>query len=148
MTLSSVTVSISGAPSNFSAARLIVGLSYKPGAETGENIDYGWEHDLFDLGGNEVLPTGVEDDYPLARVMRFRAAWGWQTEAEARVQQHALSAYAGRSRPVLFCADADAADRHNVIGYGVFTDSIRAKHIAVDGYTSAFELRSRLITSL
>lgn len=143
-TTSSVTVSVSDGGADFAAARLVVGKSFQPA----DNIDFGWEFDVVDHGSNEIMPTGVEDDLVLAKVMRFRAAYGWLTEAEARTDLLKLMAYAGTTRPVLFCVDPEATDLHNVIGYGVLTESARARHIAVNGYTAGFELRSRLLLSL
>ena len=57
-------------------------------------------------------------------------------------------AYAGRTRPLLFCADHEAADVHNLIAYGKLGDGGRLQQIAVDGYTTSFQIDSDLILTV
>ena len=129
---------------SFTAGRLVIGKSMT----TADNVDYGWSFEVFDYGSNEVSRLGIDDTLIGAKVLAYQWKWSWFTEAEARGPLLDLMAYAGTTRPVLFCFDPDAADLHNAIAYGSILQSVKTINYAKDTYEAEFQLRSKLILNL
>jgi hypothetical protein len=125
------------------AGRLVIGRSWNPA----ETLDFGWDFSVTDRGKSEASDLGLSSDRIGTKHQQFRWAWGFLTPTEARQTGLDLLAYAGRTRPVLFCADPEVADLHNVIGYGKLTEGGRIQQQFVDGYASSFQLDSDLILS-
>jgi len=139
-----VRIDITSAASDFSAGRLVIGNHMA--AE--DNVDYGWEMGVADLGRTESMPLGVDDDEIAAKVLAFSWKWSWLTEAEARGQMLDLLAYAGITRPVLMVMNPEAADLHNVIAYGKISEGAPMRNYATDLYDVSFKMRSMLVLNL
>jgi hypothetical protein len=133
--------SISG---TLKVGRFMVANAFTPD----EPRDFGWDQQIVDLGEARRSSTGLDDPAVRGKVMEFSWAWTGLTRAEANGLMMDLLAYAGTTRDVLVCLDTDAADRHNMIGYGKLTDKVPIINPANDWYEAKFALLSRLVLAL
>lgn len=128
----------------FTAGRIVIGKAFQPA----ENIDFGWDFGIVDRGSTETTELGITNAVIGSKVMQYRFAWAYETEAEARGAGLELGLYAGKTKPVLFCGDYAATDKHNLIGYGRLQEGARFNNFMFNGYASAFGIESDLIFTI
>lgn len=128
----------------FSAGRLVLGSSLA----AADNVDYGWDFEVVDLGKIDDSTLGIDDIRIGAKVLAYHWTWSWLTETEARGSLLDILAYAGTTRPILLCLDPAATDAHNLIGYGQLVESVKGTNYLSGTYDAQFGLRSRLVLSL
>lgn len=139
-----VRIDITTSLSDFTLGRVVIGDSM----QASDNVDYGWNFEVFDYGSTDISRLGVDDTLLGAKVLNYQWTWSWMTEAEARGPLLDILAYAGATRDVLFCFDPAATDLHNTIAYGKLQPGIKSVNYVKDTYEAEFSLRSKLILNL
>lgn len=135
---------------NFDVGRLILGKALT----ASDTQDVGWTYKVVDLGENRRASTGLDDPTIRGKVLEYKWTWSWMNEAEARGPLLDILVYAGTTRNILLCLNPDAADLHNMIGFGKLQESPEVANtvsgpIDLDNaYEASFTLQSRLILNL
>lgn len=117
-----------------------------------DTMDIGFSHRVVDYGENKISQTALETANVRPKVLEHSWAWTWLSEQEARGELLDILAFAGMTKDVLCVLNPDAADLHNVIGYGRLTQLTDLINVASgqqgNAWQAKFSLRSRLILNL
>lgn len=128
--------------------RLVIGKSFT----AADTMDIGYSFKVVDLGERRRATNSLVNNTLRGKVLEFSWVWSWMSEQEARGALLDLLAYAGTTRDVLCILNPDAADLHNVIGYGSLIEEVEGVNVAggnVDSaYEAKFRLQSRLLLNL
>jgi len=128
--------------------RLVIGQSFT----AADTMDIGYSFKVVDLGERRRATNSLVNNTLRGKVLEYSWVWSWMSEPEARGALLDLLAYAGTTRDILCILNPDAADLHNVIGYGSLVEEVEGVNVAggnVDSaYEAKFRLQSRLLLNL
>lgn len=132
----------------FQCGRLVIGKAFT----AADTMDIGYSFKVVDLGERRRATNSLVNNTLRGKVLEFSWVWSWMSEQEARGALLDLLAYAGTTRDILCILNPDAADLHNVIGYGSLIEEVEGVNVAggnVDSaYEAKFRLQSRLLLNL
>lgn len=134
--------------SDLTIGRLVIGQSFT----AADTMDIGYSFKVVDLGERRRATNSLVNNTLRGKVLEYSWVWSWMSEQEARGALLDLLAYAGTTRDILCILNPDAADLHNVIGYGSLVEEVEGVNVAggnVDSaYEAKFRLQSRLLLNL